>query len=73
MLLFQIAGNANEEQVLVAALAYIDRTDMLQKVLNELFHLFRFENCEYVGQALNIVLDAMGKHLHERHIQISGR
>ncbi|KAJ8959490.1 hypothetical protein NQ318_022187 [Aromia moschata] len=67
-----IAGNANEEQILVAALAYLDRTDMLQKVMNELFHLFRFENCEHVGQALNIVLEAMSRHLHERHIQISG-
>lgn len=70
---FQIAGNANEEQILIAALAYIDRNDMLQKVLNELFHLFRFESIEYVGQALNIVLEAMSKHITERHIQISGR
>lgn len=67
-----IAGNANEEQVLVAALAYLDRSDMLQKVLNELFHLFRFESCNQVGQALNIVLEAMNRNLHERHIQISG-
>lgn len=67
-----IGGNANEEQILVAALAYLDRTDMLQKVMNELFHLFRLENIEYLGQALNIVLEAMSRHLHERHIQISG-
>ncbi|XP_074038532.1 protein zer-1 homolog isoform X2 [Leptinotarsa decemlineata] len=67
-----IAGNANEDQILVAALAYLDRTDMLQKVMNELFHLFRFENIVHVGQALNVVLEAMGRHLHERHIQISG-
>ncbi|CAH1179540.1 unnamed protein product [Phaedon cochleariae] len=67
-----IAGNANEEQILVAALAYLDRTDMLQKVMNELFHLFRFENIEHVGQALNIVLEAMNRHIDERHIQISG-
>lgn len=46
---------------------------MLQKVMNELFHLFRLENIEYLGQALNIVLEAMSRHLHERHIQISGR
>jgi Zyg-11 family protein len=56
----------------VAALAFLDRTDMLQKVLNELFHLLRFESCAYVGQALNIVLDAMSRHLTERHVQISG-
>lgn len=71
--LFQIAGNANEEQTLIAAIAYIDRNDMLQKVLNELFHLFRFESIEHVGQALNVVLEAMSKHIAERHIQISGR
>lgn len=67
-----IAGNANEEQVLVAAMAYLDRPDTLQKVLNELFHRFRFDSCEYVGQALNIVLEAMNRHLHEKLIQISG-
>ncbi|KAL1501347.1 hypothetical protein ABEB36_006682 [Hypothenemus hampei] len=67
-----IAGNANEEQILISALAYIDRTDMLQKVLNELFHLFRFETCQFVGQALNVVLEAMNRHIDERHIQISG-
>lgn len=54
-------------------MAYLDRPDMLQKVLNELFHLFRFESCEYVGQALHVVLEAMNRHLSERHIQISGR
>lgn len=69
---FQIAGNANEEQILVAALAFLERTDMLQKVLNELFHLLRFESCVYVGQALNIVLEAMNRNLTERHVQISG-
>ncbi|VEN55325.1 unnamed protein product [Callosobruchus maculatus] len=67
-----IAGNANEEQILVAAIAYLDRAEMLQKVMNELFHMFRFENIVHVGQALNIVLEAMGRHLDERHIQISG-
>lgn len=67
-----IAGNANEEQILISALAYIDRTEMLQKVLNELFHLFRFETCQYVGQALNVVLESMNRHLDERHVQISG-
>ncbi|CAH0547370.1 unnamed protein product [Brassicogethes aeneus] len=67
-----IAGNANEEQILIAALAFLDRPEMLQKILNELFHVFRFDSCEYVGQTLNIVLEAMGRHMHERHIQISG-
>lgn len=46
---------------------------MLQKVLNELFHLFRYETCKHVGQALYIVLEAMNRHPNERHIQISGR
>lgn len=67
-----IAGNANEEQIFIAALAYLDRAEMLQKVLNELFHLFRYETCKHVGQALYIVLEAMNRHPNERHIQISG-
>ncbi|XP_050315742.1 protein zer-1 homolog isoform X1 [Anthonomus grandis grandis] len=67
-----IAGNGNEEQVLISAMAYMDRTEVLQKVLNELFHLFRFGSCQFVGQALNVLLEAMTKHQHERQIQITG-
>lgn len=51
----------------------MDRTDLLQKVLNDLFHLFRYETCQFLGQALNVVLESMNRHLDERHIQISAR
>ncbi|XP_067009020.1 protein zer-1 homolog isoform X2 [Anabrus simplex] len=67
-----ISGNANEEQILIAARAYIDRTDILQQVLNDLYHLFRYETCRNVNIALNIVLEAMDRHVNEKHIQISG-
>ncbi|XP_022908305.1 protein zer-1 homolog isoform X2 [Onthophagus taurus] len=67
-----IAGNATEEQMLIAAMAYMDRHVILQKVLNDIFHLFRFGSCKYYGQALNVILTAMNKHLTEKHIQISG-
>lgn len=69
----RIAGDANEEQILNAAIAYIDRPEVLQKVLNDLYHLFRYETCTNTDTALKIVLESMDRHSHEKHIQISGR
>lgn len=73
MILFQVAGDANENQILVAALAYIERPDILQKVLNDLYHLLRYETFQNTSYALHIILEAMDQHLTEKHIQISGR
>jgi Zyg-11 family protein len=73
MILFQVSGDANEDQILVAAAAYIERPDILQKVLNDLYHLLRDETCQNISYALHIVLEAMDRHLPEKHIQISGR
>lgn len=67
-----ISGDASEEQILIAAAAYIDRPDVLQKVLNDLYHLFRYETCKNLNNALNVVLEAMDRHINEKHIQISG-
>uniref|UniRef100_A0A1B6E2J9 Protein zer-1 homolog n=1 Tax=Clastoptera arizonana TaxID=38151 RepID=A0A1B6E2J9_9HEMI len=67
-----IAGDANEVQILTAAAAYIERADLLQRVLNDLYHLFRYETCQNQCRALSVVLDAMERHLSEKHIQISG-
>lgn len=69
----QISGDANEEQILTAAVAYMERPAMLTHALNDLYYLFRYENNAYVGRALSVVLDAMDQHVSEKHIQISGR
>ncbi|XP_037299962.1 protein zer-1 homolog isoform X2 [Manduca sexta] len=67
-----ISGDANEQQILTAAVAYMERPVMLTRVLNDLYYLFRYENNSYVGRALSVVLDAMDQHVSEKHIQISG-
>ncbi|XP_012262910.2 protein zer-1 homolog [Athalia rosae] len=68
-----IAGDSNEEQILVAARVCMDnKPDLLRKVLSDLYHVFRYETCKHMDQALCIVLEAMEKHPSERHIQISG-
>lgn len=67
-----ISGDANEEQILTAAIAYMERPAVLTRVLNDLYYLFRYENNSYVGRALTVVLDAMDRHVSEKHIQISG-
>jgi Zyg-11 protein homolog len=51
---------------------YQDRHEMLTKVLNDLYHLLRFENCTQINRALKAVLIAMDKHIGIKHIQISG-
>lgn len=73
MVLFKVSGDANEEQILVAAAAYIERPNILEKVLNDLFRLLRYETCQNIGYALHTVLEAMDRHLTEKHIQICGR
>ncbi|XP_023710410.1 protein zer-1 homolog isoform X3 [Cryptotermes secundus] len=67
-----VSGDANEDQILVAAVAYIERPAVLQKVLNDLYRFLRDETCQNIRYALYAVLEAMDRHLGEKHIQISG-
>ncbi|KAK7074095.1 Protein zer-1 [Halocaridina rubra] len=67
-----ITGEASEEQILAGTAAYLDRPEVLVKVLNDLFHLFRFETCHDQPRALSLILLSMIRHRHEKHIQISG-
>ncbi|XP_073975852.1 protein zer-1 homolog isoform X2 [Rhodnius prolixus] len=67
-----VSGDKDEKQVLVAAAAYLERPDILQRVLNDLYQLFRYENCQNIPKALAVVLEAMDRHLTAKHIQISG-
>lgn len=68
----RISGDANEEQILNAALYYHDRPGVLTRVLNDLYHLFRFESCRELHTALDVVLTAMDRYLRFKHMQISG-
>lgn len=68
-----IAGDADEDQILTAAIVYQDRQELLTKALNDLYHLLRFLNCRQIHRALDIVLTAMDKHIRVKYIQISGR
>lgn len=68
-----VAGDANEDQILIAAHVCMDnKQELLQKVLSDLYHVFRYENCHRMDQALCTVLEAMEKHPAQKHIQISG-
>ncbi|KAL0133150.1 hypothetical protein PUN28_000719 [Cardiocondyla obscurior] len=68
-----VAGDANEDQILIAAHVCMDnKQELLQKVLNDLYHVFRYEDCHRMDQALCTVLEAMEKHPAQKHIQISG-
>lgn len=69
---FQVAGEANEEQILTAAVVYQDRPNFLTKVLNDLYYILRSETCQSIHRALEVVLMAMDRHLPIKHTQISG-
>lgn len=67
-----ITGDATEEQILAAGKAYIDRAEIMQGILNDLYGIIRPETCQNPLAALDIILQAMETHLTESHIQISG-
>ncbi|CAH0392441.1 unnamed protein product [Bemisia tabaci] len=67
-----ISGDATECQLVTAALKYIDRPIIIQRVLSDLYHRFRNESISNVLQVLSIILSAMDRHISERNIQISG-
>lgn len=68
----RIAGDASEEQILIAGQAYCSREPMIQKVLNDLFQIFRFSTCHNTRLALDVLMEAMRLHLKVKHIQVSG-
>lgn len=53
----------------------MERPAMLTRVLNDLYYMFRSTERfnSYIAQALTVILEAMEKHVSEKHIQISGR
>ena len=64
--MFQVSGDSTEAQILVAGLHYLDRPLVVESVLNDLFHIFRYETCSDVKSALDIILMAMDKHPGEK-------
>ncbi len=68
----KVSGDSTEQQILVAGRQYLDRPAVLENVLNDLFHIFRYETCRDLKSALDIILMAMDRHPAEKVIQISG-
>ena len=52
-------GDSDEAQILVAGQRYLDRPAVLETILNDLFHVFRYETCQNTEAALDILLLAM--------------
>src|SRR5581483_1340739 len=67
-----IGGDKDENQIINAARVFIDRQEVMEKILNDLFHLFRTEEGQHVRECLRLILLAMERHTEEKHIQISG-
>ncbi|VVC39427.1 Hypothetical protein CINCED_3A020042 [Cinara cedri] len=67
-----ISGDANEYQIFNAAASCMDKPKLLQNILNDLYHLLRYDQCTQIDQALDIVLEALTRYVKEKLIQISG-
>ena len=52
-----VSGDSNEEQILEAGRRYMDRPTVLENILNDLFHVFRYETCRNLRQAASKRLD----------------
>ena len=63
---FQVSGDSNEAQILVAGQQYLDRPAMLENVLNDLFHIFRIQDCANVRGVMDVILLAMDRHPGEK-------
>lgn len=50
-----------------------NKEDLMLKVISDLYHMYRYENCHRMDQALCAVLEAMEKYPTQKDIQISGR
>jgi len=68
-----ISGDASEKQLLTAARVYINRPQLLEKVLNEIYNYSRDNEGFEPNQLLDAVLEAMERHYRKKMIQISGR
>lgn len=68
----EVSGDTMEKHILSACRRYIDRPEVLENCLNDLYAIFRYENCTNVKAALDVILIAMERHPEKKVIQISG-
>uniref|UniRef100_A0AC35TYF9 Zyg eleven-related protein 1 n=1 Tax=Rhabditophanes sp. KR3021 TaxID=114890 RepID=A0AC35TYF9_9BILA len=69
----KIAGDINEEQLLLAMEVYNKRPSLLQAVLNEAYQMYRFStNLRQHAKALHLVLKALSLHKSNAALQIAG-
>jgi len=73
LIVSQISGDKNEEQLIRSAHVFIDRPDMLHLVLKDLNLIYRNEKSADVEANTNLVLDIMERYTHEKGIQATGR
>lgn len=57
---------------MTAGAVYMNRPQMLQKVLNDLFHFLRANACVNIPKILEIILEGLNTHAQDKYIQISG-
>lgn len=69
-----VAGEANENQMLNACEAYMDRPGQLAKALSDLYNFYKTitpsETFEGVNRALDVVLHILTRHLNEEQVII---
>ncbi|XP_071489155.1 protein zer-1 homolog [Diadema antillarum] len=68
----QVAGLANEDQILTTIELYLERRGFLLKGLNAYFDIQRVINCQVPVRAVDGIIAAMKRYPHDNQIQISG-
>ncbi|CAD5213987.1 unnamed protein product [Bursaphelenchus okinawaensis] len=69
-----VCSDLDEEHLLIAMDTYMDRTELLHLVLNELYQFYRINQqvaCEY-ARGLDLIIRALQKHRNHRAVQIAG-
>ena len=56
----------NESQLITAGQRYLNRPMVLETVLNDLFHIFRYEDCNNFQSCVDIIILAMDRHPGEK-------
>lgn len=69
----RISGNGNEEQLLNAATAYIDRPKVLHNVLADIIVLLKLKKIMKMDEILMITIESLYRYWEDKDIQLIGR
>ena len=61
-MIFQVSGDKDEAQLLVAGQHYLNRPVFLESILNDLFNNFKYQESKNIQASLDIILLSMNRY-----------